>query len=62
MQSKINKNSTGFKKLLLVIRIRGVQDISEQQKQILNRLNLKNINSAVFVKGTAANLRQLRRV
>jgi large subunit ribosomal protein L7e len=46
----------------LAIRIRGVQDISEQQKKILASLNLKNINSAVLLKGTAANLKQLRRV
>ena len=37
-------------------------DISDQQKKILNRRNLRNINSAVFLKGTPANLRQLRRV
>lgn len=61
-QSRIGNETDGFKKLIVAVRIRGVQDISDQQKSILNRLNLKNINSAVFLKGTAANLRQLKRV
>lgn len=58
----MNKNTEGFKKLILAIRIRGVQDISDQQKSILNSLNLKNINSAVLLKGTSANLKRLQRV
>lgn len=58
----MGKDNASYGKLLLVIRIRGVNDISEKQKLILNKLNLKAINSAVFVRGTAANLRQLKRV
>ena len=62
MQSRIGKDSEGYKKLIIAIRIRGVQDISEQQKAILNRLGLKSINSAVFLKGSPSTLRQLKRV
>lgn len=62
INKRVNKSTEGFKKLILAIRIRGIQDISEQQKQILNRLNLKNVNAAVFLKGTSANLKLLRRV
>jgi large subunit ribosomal protein L7e len=49
--SKKDNNVAGFNKLLLVIRIRGVKDISNQQKLILNKLKLRNVNTAVFVKG-----------
>lgn len=44
------------------MRVRGVTDISKQQKIILNKFGLRRINTAVFVKGTAANIRQLGRV
>jgi large subunit ribosomal protein L7e len=46
----------------LVIRIRGVKDISAQQKLILNKLKLRNVNTAVFLQGTEANLRLLNRI
>lgn len=52
----------GVGKLLLVVRVRGVTDISKQQKIILNKFNLRRINTAVFVRGTAANIRELGRV
>ena len=39
-------------KLLLVIRIRGVKDIAKQQKLVLNKLGLRQVNTAVFVKAT----------
>jgi len=56
------KNVEGVGKLLLVIRIRGTTDISKQQRIILSRLNLRRINTAVFIKGTATNVRLLARV
>ena len=52
----------GYGKLLLVVRIRGVTDISRQQKLILSKLNLKKINTAVFIKGTPVSIRLLKRV
>lgn len=48
--------------MLLVVRVRGVDDISKQQKIILNKFNLRRINTAVFVKGTLPNIRQLEKV
>lgn len=39
-----------------------MQDISDRQKLILNKLKLKNVNSATFLKGTMANLKQLKRI
>lgn len=39
-----------------------MHDISKQQKIILNKFNLRRVNTAVFVKGTLANIRQLGRV
>lgn len=59
----VNKNhASGVGKLLLVVRVRGVTDISKQQKIILNKFGLRRINTAVFVRGTTANIRQLSRV
>lgn len=49
-------------KLLLVVRVRGVDDISKQQKILLNKLGLRRINTAVFLKGTTPNIRILKRV
>jgi len=49
-------------KLLLVLRIRGVTDISKQQRIILSKLNLRRVNTAVFIKGTPATIRLLQRV
>lgn len=48
--------------MLLVVRIRGVKDISTQQRLLLNKLNLRQINTAVFIKGSVANIRLLKRV
>jgi large subunit ribosomal protein L7e len=45
-----------------VVRVRGVTDISKPQKGILGKLNLRKINTAVFLKGTPANIRLLKRV
>jgi len=61
---RINKNSNvlGVGNLLLVVRVRGTTDISNPQKIILSKLNLKKINTAVFIKGTAANIRLLKKV
>lgn len=47
---------------MIVVRIRGTTDISNPQKIILSKFNLRKINTAVFVKGTPANIRQLKRV
>lgn len=58
----MDRTTNGYGKLLLVIRIRGVHDISDQQKAILRKLNLRKVNTAVFVKGTKAKLKQLQRV
>ena len=55
-------NVSGVNSLLLVIRIRGVYDISKQQRIILSKLNLKKVNTAVFIKGTPANIRQLKKI
>jgi len=55
-------NVNGINKLLLVIRIRGVYDISKQQRIILSKLNLKKVNTAVFIKGTPANIRSLKKI
>ena len=61
-QTRIGKSEPSFGKLLLVMRIRGVTDISEKQKLILNKLKLKSINSAVFMRGTSANIKQLKKI
>lgn len=47
-----NLTSQAQGKLLIVIRIRGVKDISRQQKLTLNKLGLREVNTAVFVKVT----------
>lgn len=47
---------------MVVVRVRGTTDISRQQKIILSKFNLRKINTAVFLKGTPANIRQLKRV
>jgi large subunit ribosomal protein L7e len=44
------------------MRIRGIYDIAHQQKQILNKLKLKSVNSAVFLKGNTKNLKLLKKV
>ena len=49
-------------KLLIVVRVRGTTDISSPQRIVLNRLGLKKINTAVFLKGTAGNIRLLKKV
>ena len=57
--SGINKRTNGYGKLLIVIRIRGVHDISDKQKSILRNLRLRQVNSAVFIKGTPSKLKLL---
>ena len=52
----------GVGKLLLVVRIRGVTDISRQQRILLNKFNLRKVNTAVFVKGSSVNIRLLKRI
>lgn len=54
--------ASGVGKLLLVVRVRGVTDISKQQKIILNKFGLRSVNTAVFLRGTLANIRQLGKV
>jgi large subunit ribosomal protein L7e len=39
-----------------------VHDISKQQGLLLARFNLRKVNTAVFVRGTPANIRLLKRV
>lgn len=56
------KDIYGVGKLLLVVRVRGTTDIAKQQRMILAKLNLRKINTAVFIKGTTANIRLLKRV
>ncbi len=56
------KDIYGAGKLLLVVRVRGTTDIAKQQKIILSKFNLRKINTAVFIRGTTANIRQLKRV
>lgn len=48
--------------MLIVIRIRGVKDISKQQKIILNKLGLREVNTAVFCKVTKVLLSMLKAV
>lgn len=55
-------SSLAHGKLLIVIRIRGVKDISKQQKLVLNKLGLRQVNSAVFVKATQNVLAMLKTV
>lgn len=57
-----NLTSQAQGKLLIVIRIRGVKDISRQQKLTLNKLGLREVNTAVFVKVTKAVLEMLKAV
>ena len=45
-----------------MVRLRGTTDISRQQSLLLSKLNLRKINTAVFLKGTPANIRQLKKV
>lgn len=49
-------------KLLLVVRIRGVNDIAPKTKKILQLLRLRQINNAVFLKVNKATLSMLQRV
>lgn len=49
-------------KLLIVVRIRGVKDISRQQSITLNKLGLRQVNTAVFVKVTKQILTILKTV
>ena len=62
MNLSSNSNQYGQGKLLLVVRIRGVHDISNPQKILLAKLNLRKINTATFLKNTPANIRTLKKV
>jgi large subunit ribosomal protein L7e len=57
-----NQGDLGSGKLLIVVRVRGTTDISKQQKILLSKINLKTINSAVFVKGTPTMVRNLKKI
>ena len=52
---KVSKNNGeyGVGKVLIIVRIRGVTDISGPQKSILSKFNLRKVNTAVFLQGTA---------
>lgn len=49
-------------KLLLVVRIRGLNDMAPKTKKILQLLRLRRINSAVFLKVNKATLNMLQKV
>ena len=52
----------GVGNLLIAVRVRGTTDISNPQRIILSKLNLRKINTAVFLKGTPTNIRLLKRI
>lgn len=56
------KRTTSTGKLLLAIRIRGIADISKQQKIVLYKLGLRQVNTAVFLKATSSNCTMLKTV
>ena len=47
---------------MLVVRIRGVHDISNVQSRILHNLNLREVNTAVFMRSSKKNLLALKRI
>ena len=51
----------GVGKMIIAVRVRGTTDISRPQKIILSKLNLKKINTAVFLQGTPQNIRLLKK-
>ncbi|KAL4428783.1 hypothetical protein ABPG74_001297 [Tetrahymena malaccensis] len=61
---KIARDTTEVQKdkVVVVVRIRGVKDISAEQTKILRLFKLPTINSATFIKMNTANLRRLKRV
>lgn len=61
---KINSKSGDFGvgKMIIAVRVRGTTDISRPQKIILSKLNLKKINTAVFLQGTPQNIRLLKKI
>ncbi|KAL4470113.1 hypothetical protein ABPG72_016650 [Tetrahymena utriculariae] len=61
---KIARDTTDVQKdkVVVVVRIRGVKDISAEQTKILRLFKLPTINSATFIKMNTANLRRLKRV
>jgi ribosomal protein L30/L7E len=44
------------------VRIRGVHDISNVQKKILHNMNLREVNTAIFMKMDKKNLVKLKRI
>lgn len=64
---RAGKASGGFfvepeAKLLLVVRIRGLNDMAPKTKKILQLLRLRRINSGVFLKVNKATLNMLQKV
>lgn len=49
-------------KLMLVVRIRGINDIAPKSRKILQLLRLRQINNAVFLRVNKATLNMLQRV
>ena len=62
MRVNVNRGDFGVGKMLIAVRVRGVTDISRPQKIILSKLNLKKINTAVFLEGSQENIRLLKKV
>lgn len=57
-----NEPAVEKERTLLVIRIRGVHDISNVQKRILYNMNLREVNTAIFMKMNKKNLMKLKRI
>ncbi|ENY65555.1 60S ribosomal protein L7, putative, partial [Entamoeba histolytica HM-1:IMSS-A] len=49
-------------KLIVAIRIRGINGVSPKIKKILKLLRLRQINNAVFIKANASTIKMLRLV
>ncbi|CAD8106307.1 unnamed protein product [Paramecium sonneborni] len=54
--------SIPINKTLLVVRIRGVKDISDRQQKLLKELRLSKVNTAVFLKTTVEIWKKLKLV
>jgi len=63
-QAKINGDlySEADPKLIVAIRIRGINGVSPKIKKILKLLRLRQINNAVFIKANASTIKMLRLV
>jgi len=49
-------------KVLLVVRIKGITNVAPQVKKALNKLRLRYLNSAAFVKADKTNLNLIKKV